>query len=56
MMKLVSFFANIEYQGRDVKSWDQGERMMEMVKSDWMGDGSYRIVPVLSKPEIIIEC
>ncbi len=48
--------ASIQYQGRDVKSWEQGEKMMELIHSDWMGDESYRIVPVLSKHPVIIEC
>jgi len=47
---------SIEYQGRNVKSWEQGKKIMELINSDWMGDEAYRIVPVLSKHQSIIEC
>lgn len=45
---------SIQYQGRDVKLWEQGEKFMELINSDWMGDEAYRIVPVLSEHQVNI--
>ena len=57
IVELTKEYAEVTYQGHDFKSYYDDRKLLECLKSSWMGQKAYEIKPVLPKGQnmVIVE-